>query len=136
MGSLGSTLLASGDLEAALELQTEVVATNRRVWDAEHKDMIAIGDLAATHGRMGNQYLALPLLQEMVDAHRRTKGDGHADTLSAIANLARSYNRLCEFERVLPLRREVVKGRRLLLGPEHPDTLVAVENCRPDVLAL
>ena len=79
MRSVASTLMDSGDHDAALPLNTELVATNRRVHGAEHEDTLSVmTDLAATHQRIGNHHLVLLLFQEVLNARRRTLGDGHA----------------------------------------------------------
>eukprot|EP01043_Picozoa_sp_COSAG02_P003297 COSAG02_NODE_80_length_40128_cov_591.169002_15_plen_601_part_00 len=128
--------LESFDPEAALALQTELLATYRRVLGSKHEDTLrAIEGLAITHQRMNNNHLALPLWQEAVTARRQTLGNGalstgkqKVQTLNAIRSLAGTYANLCENEMALPLFKEALKGKRQLLGNQHEGTVVAVGN--------
>ena len=97
MLTLAATLGDSGDLEAALTVQTELVATSRRVRGDDHADTLtAVANLAATHNRMGNHCLAVPLYQEALDV-RRLVGDGHAETLRSVGTLANTVRHLTVF---------------------------------------
>ena len=77
-----------------------------------------------------NPELALPLLEEVVDARRRTLGDQHADTLTSINDLAVVHYQMGELAEAVTLQRETVAGYRRVLGEEHPQTRQTAENLR------
>ena len=98
MLTLAAALGDSGDLEAALTVQTELVATSRRVRADDHAGTLtAVANLAATHNRMGNHCLAVPLYQEALEVRRRLVGDGHAETLRSVGTLANTVRHLTVF---------------------------------------
>eukprot|EP01046_Picozoa_sp_COSAG06_P027358 COSAG06_NODE_2411_length_6920_cov_64.918634_4_plen_661_part_00 len=113
-----------GNYDAALPLQTDVLAIHRRLHGSADEDTLsAVMTLAVTLHRMGKPVEALPLAKEAVDGNRKTLGEDHMRTLSAMEELANIYGTLHRVDRARPILERTLATRRRVLGAQHESTL-------------
>ena len=94
------------------------------------KDPRVIGDLARSHGFIGDVELdlgrvadALPHYERALKLYSEVLGEKHPDTLTSLNNYAIALHALGRTAEALPHYERVLMLRIELLGIKHPDTL-------------
>lgn len=99
-----------------------------RALGAEHPDTLAAQrDLARAHRDVGNYPAARALLEQNLDARRRTAGAGHPETLTTMRLLGSTLSGWGDHDAARRLLEETVEALARAHGPEHWETLDAVE---------
>ncbi len=81
-----------------------------------------LNDLATVTSRMGNNKVALKLVEQALVIRRELYGEDHSDTAMSLANLAMQYSKLSKHDKALELGQQALVIQRKLFGDEHPDT--------------
>ncbi len=83
---------------------------------------------ALAYSEVGRRQEALQLMEQVVEANKRTLGEEHPDTLGSMHNLAIRYSEVGRRQEALQLTEQVVEARKRTLGEEHPDTLRSIHT--------
>lgn len=122
-------LRESCQLDEALELGQETLATARRTSGDEHvTTLTAMGIMASVYGAVGDHGAALPLETHVLAVRRRLLGNDHHATLTTVTNLGVTHLQLGNHSAALPLIHEALDGGRRANGRDHPETLTSIGN--------
>jgi hypothetical protein len=84
MSSLASTYQKQGRLDAAEELEVQVMETSKKKLGADHPSTLtSMNNLAFTWKATGRETEAVRLMEECIQLRKRVLGLNHPDTLSS-----------------------------------------------------
>lgn len=128
MHSVVGSLASQGRDAEAIELTKQQIEIINQFDNPQARQLRsrAIGNLGALYVRTGRNAEAVPILEETLEAKRRTFGDLHPTTLSTVNNLSMVLRHLGEGERAFLLAQEAYDGRVQVLGEGDPRTLTTL----------
>lgn len=125
---LGAIYQRSGDLSAAEDTWSAVVAGYRQRYGVEHlATLTAMSNLGVVLEQQGAFDRAEPLLRSALDVTERMLGPAHPQTLNSMNNLALLYESQGNFNRAEPLYLLPIEVLSSTVGQTHPRT-IAVRN--------
>jgi len=108
----GSLLWEQGYSNEAKELYVQVLNARKRVLGIEHPGTItAMGNIAATYGRLEKYIEAEKLEKQVLDASNRILGAENPNTIMAMGNLARTHAELGNYSEAEKLEKQVLDVR-------------------------
>jgi len=122
-------LLQCGQVEAAQQILTQVVAAQSKSLGADHPDTIAtLMSLAISHSMQGDQKAAIEGFKAGLAATQSRFGRFHAATAGVLSNLGIVLKRSGDFRAAKASYERALVIYEQLLGPDHPDTLMVLNN--------
>lgn len=130
IGQLASWMYFGPSLyQPALSLQQRCLQMTREIFGDSHSEtMVAMNNLAATLGRMGDFVAARNLEEKTLEINRAILGDEHRNTLISMSNLALTIRHQGDLATASSMQKNVLQIRSRLFGEEHPDTLSSMNN--------
>jgi len=123
MTQLGNGLTSTGHYEDALAVQETELSTLRRLGASEQSILVAQGNLACTHARLGQKEKALRMRRDVYAGTLRLHGEQNINTLADAFNYARDLLGLQRLEEAKSLLRKTIPVARRALGDPHDLTL-------------
>ncbi len=116
------------ELERAVEMQTEALATLRQALGPEHPNTLrAMAHLALCHQRRGQLQEARAFYERAWEEQRRVLGEDHPDAWRSAAGVARLWHMTGQTDRAIKLQARIVKWHQAFMGHAHPESLDMLE---------
>lgn len=124
-GSAGPNRPVHGAVMAveALRLNMRYEALYRSLGPEHPYTLKALSKYAAEYSTIGQEVMAAPLKQRVLNLRRKVLGKEHLDTVSALVSYAMTLDRLGREDEAEPLLKEALEVRQEELGRDHPQTL-------------
>ncbi|CAE6460316.1 unnamed protein product [Rhizoctonia solani] len=129
MNELALNYSGSGQLNKALDIETQLLSSRKRVLGIDHPDTLqSMNNLASTYSDLGRHNDAEQLEVLVLNARKRVLGVEHPQTLISMSNLASTYSDLGRYNDAEHLGVQVLNRRKQLLGEDHPHTLLSMSK--------
>lgn len=128
MQGLAQTYASLGDFDPAIESESRVLETYRRIRGHDDEVTTAKSILAKIYVMRGDLYKAAALEEEVLEWSRRIRGSAHAATIRSMSNLGQIYGQQGRLMEAIKMEKEVLDTRKKVLGVTNPETLTAMNN--------
>jgi tetratricopeptide (TPR) repeat protein len=124
---LADRYVEMGMYDAALPLQTSVLAMRRRLLGGDNQDTLqSISGMGELLDRQDKQSEAEPFFREALEKRRRVLGEEHPDTVESIGSVGALLFEEGKLDKAEPYLREALTKSRRVNGEDSKETLVLI----------